>query len=423
MNLSTFVASRRWWGTTEHLLSHEWHRVLVPMLLRPRPWLEASMHALADECGLSAGPFTVLATRVSPTQSPSRHVQPQAARRRTAFAELMFDGMRTRRPPLRPPRDLLVVSAEPELLEQFESWARTVRVPLRTCALPLPRLRPVRAPVPPLGRGALGPPAADGLNLTAHVHARDSLDERESLSVRAALLIALASTADVHVSDSLPRALWAAALLPGHGQLLAREVHGRLVVVFRCAGIGRPTVSGRSASARGASSSAACPLWRNDSFDPIAWHHPEGAACRRALLRTPRVLELLDGMIAAERAQPQQREPLPSLFHHVWFAWRAGYSNAMHGTAAARRPELRQLPNMSAAFRASCARLHPRFTFRLWANDDARDFLEEHYAWFLPYYDAFDQPIKRADAVRYFLLFHFGGVCACLRRSKPGRAG
>ncbi|MFI1332476.1 glycosyltransferase [Streptomyces sp. NPDC020845] len=58
----------------------------------------------------------------------------------------------------------------------------------------------------------------------------------------------------------------------------------------------------------------------------------------------------------------------------------------------------------------SWRRHHPDWGYRLWTDSDNRAFLEEHYAWFLPVYDGYREPIKRADAIRYFLLDHFGGL-------------
>ena len=40
----------------------------------------------------------------------------------------------------------------------------------------------------------------------------------------------------------------------------------------------------------------------------------------------------------------------------------------------------------------------------------ARDFVAENYSWFLDTFDNYDQPIQRADAIRYFILVHYGGV-------------
>lgn len=53
---------------------------------------------------------------------------------------------------------------------------------------------------------------------------------------------------------------------------------------------------------------------------------------------------------------------------------------------------------------------HPGWKYRLWTDADGRSFLEERYPWFLPIYDSYPNPIMRADAIRYFLLDHFGGL-------------
>lgn len=53
---------------------------------------------------------------------------------------------------------------------------------------------------------------------------------------------------------------------------------------------------------------------------------------------------------------------------------------------------------------------HPGWGYRLWTDADNRAFLQEHHPWFLPVYDGYPEAIMRADAIRYFLLDHFGGL-------------
>ena len=64
----------------------------------------------------------------------------------------------------------------------------------------------------------------------------------------------------------------------------------------------------------------------------------------------------------------------------------------------------------------------------LWTDADSRKFLVEHYPWFVPIFDAYPYPIQRADAIRYFILHHFGGIymdldVGCLRRFDPPPQG
>lgn len=46
----------------------------------------------------------------------------------------------------------------------------------------------------------------------------------------------------------------------------------------------------------------------------------------------------------------------------------------------------------------------------LWTDAGSRDFIAENYPWFLDNFDSYTYPIQRADAIRYFVLHHYGGV-------------
>ncbi|MBP2276033.1 glycosyltransferase [Sphingomonas sp. PL20] len=64
--------------------------------------------------------------------------------------------------------------------------------------------------------------------------------------------------------------------------------------------------------------------------------------------------------------------------------------------------------------------LNPEAVVVLWDDDDNRRFIAERYPWFLAVYDSYPREIFRADAVRFFFLFEFGGLYAdmdseCLR--------
>ena len=84
----------------------------------------------------------------------------------------------------------------------------------------------------------------------------------------------------------------------------------------------------------------------------------------------------------------------------------------------------KKLPRSLARFRQSWLNTHPGWEHRLWTDEDNRAFLQKYYAWFLPVYDGYDKTIMRVDAIRYFFLYHFGGVYAdldleCLRPIEP----
>lgn len=60
----------------------------------------------------------------------------------------------------------------------------------------------------------------------------------------------------------------------------------------------------------------------------------------------------------------------------------------------------------------------------LWTDASSREFIAEHYSWFLDTFDGYTYPIQRADAIRYFILYHYGGIyldldIGCLRPLDP----
>lgn len=60
----------------------------------------------------------------------------------------------------------------------------------------------------------------------------------------------------------------------------------------------------------------------------------------------------------------------------------------------------------------------------LWTDASSREFIAQHYRWFLDTFDSYPYPIQRADAIRYFVLHHYGGIymdldIGCLRRLDP----
>lgn len=68
------------------------------------------------------------------------------------------------------------------------------------------------------------------------------------------------------------------------------------------------------------------------------------------------------------------------------------------------------IPPKLARFQQTWQVNHPDWTYLLWTDADNRKFLQQHYPWFLRIYDAYPDHTMRVDAIRYFLLYHFGGV-------------
>lgn len=83
-----------------------------------------------------------------------------------------------------------------------------------------------------------------------------------------------------------------------------------------------------------------------------------------------------------------------------------------------------ELPANFAYWQQTFKDLHPNYQYRLWDDADNRAFIEKNFPWFLERYDSFPAEIYRADAVRYFFLYRFGGIYAdldteCLRNLDP----
>jgi hypothetical protein len=68
------------------------------------------------------------------------------------------------------------------------------------------------------------------------------------------------------------------------------------------------------------------------------------------------------------------------------------------------------LPDNYAGYRQTVLARHPGWRHRLWTDADNRLLIAKHYPWFLETYDGYRHGIERADAVRYFILLHYGGV-------------
>ncbi|KAI9001074.1 nucleotide-diphospho-sugar transferase [Trametes punicea] len=82
------------------------------------------------------------------------------------------------------------------------------------------------------------------------------------------------------------------------------------------------------------------------------------------------------------------------------------------------------LPDKWTNVSQGCRDMMPDYEYMLWTDAGARDFIAEHYAWFLDTFDGYKYPIQRADAIRYFVLYHYGGIyidldIGCLRPLDP----
>ena len=68
------------------------------------------------------------------------------------------------------------------------------------------------------------------------------------------------------------------------------------------------------------------------------------------------------------------------------------------------------VPNKFASWVKSWKKYSPNYQYWFWTDADARKLIEKRFPDFLPIYDMYPYVIHRADAIRYFILYEFGGV-------------
>ncbi|MFK0686986.1 glycosyltransferase [Mesorhizobium sp. IMUNJ 23033] len=82
------------------------------------------------------------------------------------------------------------------------------------------------------------------------------------------------------------------------------------------------------------------------------------------------------------------------------------------------------VPARFQAYVESWKRHHPDWTMMFWSDRMLLEFVAEHYPDFLPTFCSYSHGVLRADAGRYLLLYHFGGVygdidCECVAPFDP----
>lgn len=70
----------------------------------------------------------------------------------------------------------------------------------------------------------------------------------------------------------------------------------------------------------------------------------------------------------------------------------------------------RKIPAWAREWHESWKTHHPQYQIMLWTDHDNRNLVSQYAPWFLETYDAFPVHIQRVDAVRYLILYLYGGV-------------
>jgi len=53
---------------------------------------------------------------------------------------------------------------------------------------------------------------------------------------------------------------------------------------------------------------------------------------------------------------------------------------------------------------------HKDFEYILWNKESCLKLLQNHYPWFINIYENYEYPIQKCDAIRPFILHHYGGI-------------
>jgi mannosyltransferase OCH1-like enzyme len=69
-----------------------------------------------------------------------------------------------------------------------------------------------------------------------------------------------------------------------------------------------------------------------------------------------------------------------------------------------------RIPSNLKLYVDSWKKYHPQWEYRLWKDNDNRQFIRNEFPWFLRFYDNYSLDIQRVDAVRYFILYEHGGI-------------
>ncbi|CAF1210758.1 unnamed protein product [Adineta ricciae] len=58
----------------------------------------------------------------------------------------------------------------------------------------------------------------------------------------------------------------------------------------------------------------------------------------------------------------------------------------------------------------SCRTLNSNYNYTLWTNEKLLNLLKTEYPWFVSVYENYRYDMQRIDSMKYFLLFHYGGI-------------
>lgn len=84
---------------------------------------------------------------------------------------------------------------------------------------------------------------------------------------------------------------------------------------------------------------------------------------------------------------------IPKVMHFVWY-------------------QDTDVPKIFRQVLGTWKKLHPDWKVFLWTQHECEMLIREHYSWFYEHFLNYPWMIQRIDAVRYFIIYHFGGLAS-----------
>jgi inositol phosphorylceramide mannosyltransferase catalytic subunit len=88
--------------------------------------------------------------------------------------------------------------------------------------------------------------------------------------------------------------------------------------------------------------------------------------------------------------QASAKRVIPRIIHHTWID--------------------EDIPSKWQSSYEECKRKYPEYDFRLWTDKKSRGFVEQEFPEYLEMFTNYNYPIQRADVIRYFVLYKYGGI-------------
>lgn len=88
---------------------------------------------------------------------------------------------------------------------------------------------------------------------------------------------------------------------------------------------------------------------------------------------------------------------IPKIIHKIWFNFSG-------------KPQGENPKEDHQKYEKECRHLNPDYKIMYWNENDANEFIKNNYPFFYSYFMNYPLKIQKVDSLRYFILYHYGGV-------------